>query len=130
MNRLTNKELKEFFIEKQKLIESQEVSKGLCEYLTQLSENGGDSETITSLNGDIQKLQKKIDLIKKELGAKADAVKYTLGFVDDDTARSALMLHYYEGLAWEIVAAILKSKEECIKSLSYRHLKNSRKKDV
>lgn len=122
MGLLTKAELKAFFKKKTKLLESEEVLRGLCDYRAELQSSGEGQGIIKRLDEDISELTAKNERVKAEVEEQGKLVKATLKTVKDDTARNALLMHYYDCTAWDAVANILHTTYGAIKGYCYRNL--------
>lgn len=119
---MTKHELREFYEKKNELFKLEQTALGLQSYLDTMS-GQADHRTLTeSIRADIADLEKKIAQLHEKEALLSDRVKATLSRVEDDTARICLMLHYYEGLEWKEVEAILGKKHTALRTNAARHL--------
>ena len=119
---MTKHELREFYEKKNELFKLEQTALGLQSYLETISGQADHRALAESIRTDITDLEKKIAKMRDAAAPLADRVKSTLSCVEDDTARICLMLHYYEGLEWKEVEAILGKKHTALRTNAARHL--------
>lgn len=119
---MTKHELREFYRKKAEVFNLEQTALGLQAYLETISGQEYHRDLVESIRADIAELEKKIAQLNEEEALLSDRVKATLSKVEDDTARICLMLHYYEGLEWKQIEAILRKKHTALRNNAARHL--------
>lgn len=115
MGKLTKYELQNFFRRRAVLDTNEQTLAGLKEYAKQVDSQG--------IQDGILHLESSIEKLKQGLEADGKLVLETFALIEDDMARIALQLHYYEGYSWELVATIIgKESKHALMSRTRRSL--------
>lgn len=122
---MTKKALEDCYSKLSKINKLNQTRIGLQEYMDSMA--GDDFKDINtySIQRGIDDITSKILELQTQCAVQQVEVKNFLQRIEDDTARISLMLHYYEGLTWDLVAKILKTGTNAIKTYSYRYLKKN-----
>ena len=102
---MTQAELREYYRDRAALRVTEETLAGLREYATASGED---------LERDIAALEETAKAHAAVLAEREAEVLATLGAVDDICRRTELRLHYYRGMEWKEVAAILGTSARAI----------------
>lgn len=120
---MTRKELKAFYEKKTLLLELQSTIEWLHRYLDEVITGGGKARA--NIEAAISELLPKEAVLSSEINEKVDQVTDTIHRITDMKARVAAVLHYIEGNPWEVVAEMLRSTEDAVKSRVYKGFRNA-----
>lgn len=101
---LTRRDLKALFVRKTNLFNSVQALAALKETF----ENLDAPDMGLKIGQDISELEEKISHERKIIAIQEKAARETLKLIEDDVARIGAMLHYCEGMPWEVAASILR----------------------
>lgn len=102
---MTRRELKALFTKKTNLFNSEQTLTALKESFEIFRTS---DEGVDHVNRDISILEEKIRRERIAIAEQEIHARETLKPIEDDAARIGAMLHYCEGMPWDIAAAVLR----------------------
>lgn len=120
-------ELSKFFAMKFQLREKKRFMAGLVEYINLSKRYLGETDLVyKTLQNEFVKASGECGVLQMQLRGMEGDVKEALSTVNNHFEYAVLMLHYYEGLAWNEVAMILRMQEEDVRAAANRSIKKYR----
>ena len=101
---MTRSELTNLFIRKTELFNSEQLLYSLKESYSVAIESGFSE----NLERNIFELEQKITREKAAIEQDRETALQTLKLIEDDAGRVGAMLHYLEGMPWDVAAALLR----------------------
>ncbi len=101
---MTRSELTNLFIRKTELFNSEQLLVSLKESYSVATESGFSE----NLERNIFELEQKITREKAAIAQDREIALQTLKLIEDDVGRVGAMLHYLEGMPWDVAAALLR----------------------
>ena len=101
---MTRSELTNLFIRKTELFNSEQLLFSLKESYSVAIESGFSE----NLERNIFELEQKITREKAAIEQDRETALQTLKLIEDDAGRVGAMLHYLEGMPWDVAAALLR----------------------
>ena len=101
---MTRSELTNLFIRKTELFNSEQLLFSLMESYSVAIESGFSE----NLERNIFELEQKITREKAAIEQDRETALQTLKLIEDDAGRVGAMLHYLEGMPWDVAAALLR----------------------
>lgn len=101
---MTRSELTNLFIRKTELFNSEQLLFSLKESYSVAIESGFSE----NLECNIFELEQKITREKAAIEQDRETALQTLKLIEDDAGRVGAMLHYLEGMPWDVAAALLR----------------------
>ena len=101
---MTRSELTNLFIRKTELFNSEQLLFSLKEYYSVAIESGFSE----NLERNIFELEQKIARERAAIARDRETALQTLKLIEDDAGRVGAMLHYLEGMPWDVAAALLR----------------------
>lgn len=117
---MTMRDLKALFVRKTNLFNSEQALTALKESLGDL----GVSDAGLEIGRDIAALEEKITHERGIVADQEAKARETLKPIEDDVARIGAMLHYCEGMPWEVAASVLRQASgNSVRQAAYRGMK-------
>lgn len=117
---MTRRDLKALFVRKANLFNSEQALTALKETLANL----GVSDEESRIDRDIAALEEKITHERGVIADQEAKARETLKPIEDDVARIGAMLHYCEGMPWEVAASVLRQVSgNSVRQAAYRGMK-------
>lgn len=114
---MTRSELTNLFIRKTELFNSEQLLFSLKESCSVAIESGFSE----NLERNIFELEQKITREKAAIAQDRETALQTLKLIEDDAGRVGAMLHYLEGMPWDVAAALLRYiSGNALKAAAYR----------
>ena len=114
---MTRSELTNLFIRKTKLFNSEQLLASLKESYSVATESGFSE----NLERNIFELEQKIARERAAIARDRETALQTLKLIEDDAGRVGAMLHYLEGMPWDVAAALLRYISGCaLRAAAYR----------
>ena len=101
---MTRSELTNLFIRKTELFNSEQLRASLKESYSVATESGFSE----NLERNIFELEQKIARERAAIARDRETALQTLKLIEDDAGRVGAMLHYLEGMPWDVAAALLR----------------------
>ena len=101
---MTRSELTNLFIRKTELFNSEQLLASLKESYSVATESGFSE----NLERNIFELEQKIARERAAIARDRETALQTLKLIEDDAGRVGAMLHYLEGMPWDVAAALLR----------------------
>lgn len=101
---MTRSELTNLFIRKTELFNSEQLLFSLKESFSVAIESGFSE----NLERNIFELEQKIARERAAIARDRETALQTLKLIEDDAGRVGAMLHYLEGMPWDVAAALLR----------------------
>ena len=101
---MTRSELTNLFIRKTELFNSEQLLASLKESYSVTTESGFPE----NLERNIFELEQKIARERAAIARDRETALQTLKLIEDDAGRVGAMLHYLEGMPWDVAAALLR----------------------
>lgn len=101
---MTRSELTNLFIRKTELFNSEHLLASLKESYSVATESGFPE----NLERNIFELEQKIARERAAIARDRETALQTLKLIEDDAGRVGAMLHYLEGMPWDVAAALLR----------------------
>lgn len=101
---MTRSELTNLFIRKTELFNSEQLLASLKESYSVATESGFPE----NLERNIFELEQKIARERAAIVRDRETALQTLKLIEDDAGRVGAMLHYLEGMPWDVAAALLR----------------------
>lgn len=101
---MTRSELTNLFIRKTELFNSEQLLASLKESYSVATESGFPE----NLECNIFELEQKIARERAAIARDRETALQTLKLIEDDAGRVGAMLHYLEGMPWDVAAALLR----------------------
>ena len=101
---MTRSELTNLFIRKTELFNSEQLLASLKESYSVATESGFPE----NLERNIFELEQKIARERAAIARDTETALQTLKLIEDDAGRVGAMLHYLEGMPWDVAAALLR----------------------
>ena len=101
---MTRSELTNLFIRKTELFNSEQLLASLKESYSVATESGFPE----NLESNIFELEQKIARERAAIVRDRETALQTLKLIEDDAGRVGAMLHYLEGMPWDVAAALLR----------------------
>ena len=101
---MTRSELTNLFIRKTELFNSEQLLASLNESYSVATESGFSE----NLERNIFELEQKIARERAAIARDRETALQTLKLIEDDAGRVGAMLHYLEGMPWDVAAALLR----------------------
>ena len=101
---MTRSELTNLFIRKTELFNSEQLLASLKESYSVATESGFPE----NLERNIFELEQKITRERAAIARDRETALQTLKLIEDDAGRVGAMLHYLEGMPWDVAAALLR----------------------
>lgn len=101
---MTRSELINLFIRKTELFNSEQLLASLKESYSVATESGFPE----NLERNIFELEQKIARERAAIARDRETALQTLKLIEDDAGRVGAMLHYLEGMPWDVAAALLR----------------------
>lgn len=101
---MTRSELTNLFIRKTELFNSEQLLASLKESYSVATESGFSE----NLERNIFELEQKIARERAAIVRDRETALQTLKLIEDDAGRVGAMLHYLEGMPWDVAAALLR----------------------
>ncbi len=101
---MTRSELTNLFIRKTELFNSEQLLASLKESYSVATESGFSE----NLERNIFELEQKIARERVAIVRDRETALQTLKLIEDDAGRVGAMLHYLEGMPWDVAAALLR----------------------
>jgi hypothetical protein len=101
---MTRSELTNLFIRKTELFNSEQLLASLKESYSVATESGFPE----NLERNIFELEQKIARERAAIARDRETALQTLKLIEDDAGRVGAMLHYLEGMPWDVAAALLR----------------------
>ena len=101
---MTRSELTNLFIRKTELFNSEQLLASLKESYSVATE----SDFSENLERNIFELEQKIACERAAIARDRETALQTLKQIEDDAGRVGAMLHYLEGMPWDVAAALLR----------------------
>lgn len=101
---MTRSELTNLFIRKTELFNSEQLLASLKESYSVATESGFSE----NLELNIFELEQKIARERAAIARDRETALQTLKLIEDDAGRVGAMLHYLEGMPWDVAAALLR----------------------
>ena len=101
---MTRSELTNLFIRKTELFNSEQLLASLKESYSVATESGFPE----NLERNIFELEQKIARERAAIARDSETALQTLKLIEDDAGRVGAMLHYLEGMPWDVAAALLR----------------------
>lgn len=101
---MTRSELTNLFIRKTELFNSEQLLASLKEFYSVATESGFPE----NLERNIFELEQKIARERAAIARDRETALQTLKLIEDDAGRVGAMLHYLEGMPWDVAAALLR----------------------
>ena len=101
---MTRSELTNLFIRKTELFNSEQLLASLKESYSVATESG----LPENLERNIFELEQKIARERAAIARDRETALQTLKLIEDDAGRVGAMLHYLEGMPWDVAAALLR----------------------
>lgn len=114
-------ELSDYYNKKIELLNIQETIRQLSKYVE--ANTNIDAEAALCISYSLSALKRNEAERNAELSEKEEAINNTLHKIYDTKAMVAAVLHYREGNPWPVVAEILQTTEDAVKSTVYRAFK-------
>lgn len=119
---MTRRDLKALFVRKANLFNSEQALTALKETLANL----GVSDEESRIDRDIAALEEKITHERGVIADQEAKARETLKPIEDDVARIGAMLHYCEGMPWEVAASLLRQVSgNSVRQAAYRGMKTA-----
>lgn len=119
---MTRRDLKALFVRKANLFNSEQALTALKETLANL----GVSDEESRIDRDIAALEEKITHERGVIADQEAKARETLKPIEDDVARIGAMLHYCEGMPWEVAASVLRQvSSNSVRQAAYRGMKTA-----
>ena len=114
---MTRSELTNLFIRKTELFNSEQLLFSLKESYSVAIESGFSE----NLERNIFELEQKIARERAAIARDRETALQTLKLIEDDAGRVGAMLHYLEGMPWDVAAALLRYiSGNALKAAAYR----------
>ena len=115
---MTRKELQRLYTRKTELFNTEQALQSLKDSYGKQFNSEGVPERVRR---DISALEAKVQLEGKAIEAQTPNALKTLKQIEDDVARIGAMLHFCEGMPWDVAAAVLHcTSTSALKSAVYR----------
>ena len=101
---MTRSELTNLFIRKTELFNSEQLLASLKESYSVATDSGFPE----NLERNIFELEQKIARERAAIARDRETALQTLKLIEDDAGRVGAMLHYLEGMPWDVAAALLR----------------------
>ncbi len=114
---MTRSELTNLFSRKTELFNSEQLLASLKESYSVATESGFSG----NLERNIFELEQKIARERAAIAQDRETALQTLKLIEDDVGRVGAMLHYLEGMPWDVAAALLRyTSGNALKAAAYR----------
>ena len=114
---MTRSELTNLFSRKTELFNSEQLLASLKESYSVATESGFSE----NLERNIFELEQKIARESAAIAQDRETALQTLKLIEDDVGRCGAMLHYLEGMPWDVAAALLRyTSGNALKAAAYR----------
>lgn len=114
---MTRSELTNLFSRKTELFNSEQLLASLKESYSVAPESGFSE----NLERNIFELEQKIARESAAIAQDRETALQTLKLIEDDVGRVGAMLHYLEGMPWDVAAALLRyTSGNALKAAAYR----------